>query len=242
MRVAICISGAMSKTSGRFLNPQDIYNNSSYINFNICYNSIVKHIIQANPDYNFDFFIHSWNKDLQQDLVNLYNPKSYLFEDAHDYDQEIFPKMHSNEDFGGISKSISLKKSIELLQEYIINNNVNYDLVLVYRPDLFLCKDIILKNYDLNKIYVNKHGESQGDFHFIMNVANSLVFKNLYNSINSGNLHRTHFWIKNYVNKFMHQDLIEDDIVAGKDQEVLRKVYENNNSYINIEMLKQYGE
>lgn len=241
-RAAICLSGAMSKMSGRFLTPQSLYDDNPYVNFIICFNSLKKHIVEANPDYIFDFYIHSWNEDLKNNLIDLYNPKKYIFENAYLYNTDIIPKMKSKDDFGGISKSISMKKSINLVEEYLFDTGyiIKYDVGIVYRPDLFLCKNINLNNYNLNKIYVNGHDDSEGDFHFIMNLQNLFKFKNLYDSLDAGNYHRTHYWIKNYVNSFMGQELIMDSIIPGKDQEVIRKIYEGNNSHINIDLLNTY--
>jgi hypothetical protein len=129
-----------------------------------------------------------------------------------------------------------MQKSIQLME----NNQSEYDLVMIYRPDILLLKDINFKNYDPQKIYVNAHADSQGDFHFIMNVFNAKEFKNLYNSLDQGNAHRVHFWIKNYVNNFMHQQLLEDGIIAGCDQEVLRKLSAGDNKIINKQILLQY--
>jgi hypothetical protein len=237
MKIAICLSGAMSKLGNRFIAPDSLYNNSPYINFNICFNSTKKHIIEANANCKFDFFIHSWNLDLKNDLEKLYCPIKSSFEDNLIYKEEINKKIKSNEDYAGISKSLSMQKSIKLLEEY----NSNYDLIMIYRPDILLLKNIIFNKYDLNRIYVNTYANGQGDFHFIMNYENLKKFKYLYNSIEQGNLHKTHFWIKNYVNNFMCQDLVEDEIIAGQDQEVLRKVSDKINTTINPEVLLQYG-
>ena len=91
-KVAICLSGAMSKLGDRFLTPTALYSSNPYIDFSICFKSIKKHIVNANSDYTFDFFIHSWNEDLQYDLQSLYLPKKALFEDQNSYKEEILRK------------------------------------------------------------------------------------------------------------------------------------------------------
>jgi hypothetical protein len=98
-------------------------------------------------------------------------------------------------------------------------------MVIVYRYDVLLWKDIVLSNYDLSEIYVNAHHDSNGDFHFIMNSDNASNFKYLYDSIKLGNHYRMHFWIKNYVNHYMKKNLIMDEIIPGNHQEVIRKIY-----------------
>jgi len=233
-KVAICLSGAMSKLKfGRLSNLNELYCDVPYVNFNISFNSIKKHIIEANPNYEFDFFIHSWNPDLSNQLNNLYKPKSYLYEDNNLYKDLLLSKTANPNNFSNVSRSFSMQKSIELMEEYKKENNIKYDLVINYRADLFLIKNMLLDSYDKSLIYVNAYKESMGDFHFIMNEDNVSQFKYLFNSIDLGNEPLVHIWIKNYINNFMHKSLIEDNIHAGKDQEVLRKLYtgEENNSF-----------
>src|SRR5271166_2844745 len=199
MKIAICLNGAMSKIGGPFNTQNSLYNSNPYVNYNICYNSIKRHIVDANKDCMLDFFIHSWNIDLKNDLERIYTPKISLFENNTIYNEEISKKCKDYTDFGGISKSLSIQKSIQLLEQYQNIHNITYDVVISYRPDLILIKDMNMSNYDTTKVSVNKHGECNGDFHFIMNSANISRFKWLYRSLDQGNEYKCHFWIKNYI-------------------------------------------
>lgn len=101
---------------------------------------------------------------------------------------------------------------------------------------------------DLNKylkindhIYVNAHPNCNGDFYFIMNNDNSILFKFLYNSIENGDKHQVHYWIKNYVIKYMKKKIIMDDIIPGKYQEVIRKINDSiNNKFLSLQQLNYY--
>lgn len=239
-KIAICLSGAMSQIGDRFLTPKSLYNNNPYVNFNACYNSTKKHILDINNNCKFDFFIHSWNADLKEKLEELYCPQKSLFEDNSIFINEINSKIKSESDFGGVSKSLSIRKSILLLEDFQNENNFEYDLIISYRPDVLLLKNLYIKNYNIDKIYANSFNDGNGDFHFIMNYKNIKQFKDLYLSLDKGNEHKSHFWIKNYINNFMNQDLIEDGIIAGKDQEVIRKIHTGINTDINIVTLFKY--
>lgn len=233
-KVAICLSGAMSKLKyGRLTDVNQLYCDNPYVNFKISFNSIKKHIINANPNYEFDFFIHSWNEDLADQLNELYKPKAYLYENNNLYSDMLLRKITNPSNFSNISKAFSMKKSIELMEDYKLNHNIKYDLIINYRADLFLSKDMLLDNYDRNLIYVNAYKDCMGDFHFIMNEENVNIFKYLFDSVDHGNEPLVHLWIKNYINNYMNKSIFEDDIHAGKDQEVLRKLYtsEENNSF-----------
>jgi hypothetical protein len=159
-------------------------------------------------------------------MIRLYQPVDYIFENNNKYKKEIKRFVKNHRDYSGISHSLSIKKSIEIMQEYSNIKNEKYDIVILYRPDVILFKDIILKNYNNLKdnIYCNAWNHSNGDFHFVMNYDNAVEFKFLYDSLKKDNKHKEHFWIKNYVLKYMKKKLLMDKIVPPLNQEVLRKL------------------
>lgn len=236
-RVAICLRGAISKLTKRFELPNSLYDNGTYINYNAVYNSIIYHIVNANPTYEFDFYIHCWNKDLKDELLLLYNPKNYLFEDNNIYRNEIINNLKNTnkslDNFFINSQFLSISKSIKLLlnyidkEKYLYNNIITYDYVILYRPDIILLKDIKIDLYNNNEIYVNGHKNSNGDFHFIMNLENSYKFINLYETTKTNNIvtdHELHGKVKMFVQHYLNKSLIMDNIIPGLDQEVVRKL------------------
>jgi hypothetical protein len=90
--------------STRFLNPGQLYEDKPYINYKMVHSAIQRHIIQANPSCHFDFFLHCWNTDLKDDLVNLYQPVDFLFEDNNLYRDEIMSKCNHPSEFAGPSQ------------------------------------------------------------------------------------------------------------------------------------------
>lgn len=249
MKCVICLRGAMSKIGNKFIYPGSLYSDSPYVNYKAVHNSIMKHIVNANPDVQFDFIIQSWNIDLENDLVKLYEPIAISFEDNNIYKEEIIACLHATnisiQNFGSNSQLLAFSKSIQLLKNYVDSNNVYYDYVILYRPDVLLWKNINLNNYDKNKIYVNAMPNGGGDFHFIMNMANSFVFSNIYETTKYNNIVTNtyiHGKIKMYILHFMGKELFLDDIVPGKDQEVLRKLnIMIKNTNINKEIFYEYG-
>ena len=228
-RVAICMIGAVSKSGEAFININELYRKGEYVDYEKCKRSIDKYIINRNLDYDFDFFCHSWNIDLNNDLDKLYKPRLIHCEDNSKYNDEILNKIKNGGIFSAVSQALSLKKSIELKEQYEKENNINYDIIISYRYDILLWKEIKLENYDLNdnKIYVNGgNNNTNGDFHFIMNNFNSKLFKELYNSTSKNNIPKQHYWIKNYIVTHLHKKLLCDNIKPGKHQEVIRKIKE----------------
>lgn len=246
-KVALCIRGAVSKIKkGMFTNPSDLYNIGEYVNYKACYISILRHIIEYNKEfYDFDVFLQGWNLDLQDDLCKLYKPKKYLFENNDLYKNEILNKINKTSDFGQCSQSLAIKKSIGLMKEYEKENNITYDVVILYRPDILLWKDMNLKNLliDSETVYVNAYRNCNGDFHFIMNSHCAEQVVNMYDSIKKGNEPMVHNWIKKYLTKYINKKLLIDNIVPGKDQEVLRKImdFSISKGYLSINKLYEYG-
>lgn len=217
-RIAILLKGAVSIKSGVIRGiVKDV---NDYVNYSIVKNSINEYIIKPNSaEYDFDFYIHCWNTDLEKDLCELYNPVKYKFEKNE-------PVLKPHEHYGDhamrqISQAYAIKSGINLIE----SSEINYEQIIIYRPDVLLWKEMNLKKYDPSKIYVNAHQQQPagGDFHFVMNMQNANSFKNLVDSIND-NPPQVHKWIKNYVLNFMKKDLLMDEIVPPTHQEVLRKI------------------
>jgi hypothetical protein len=234
--VAFCLRGAVSKHGMRFVKQGGLYRHGRYTNYVSVYNSIKRHIFQANPSCDFDVFLHGWNVDLEDNMCSLYKPKKWLFEDNNIYSDDIKSRTRVPDDYAGISQALAMKNSIELIDG-------NYDYVILYRPDVLLWKDMLLEKYDSSKIYVNAHPNANGDFHFVMNQKNAVDFCGLYDSPKNGNFQQNHAWIKRYVYQFMKQKLEMDDIRPAIHQEVVRKIlkYSHIDQKIPFELFGQYG-
>jgi hypothetical protein len=239
-KVAFLLKGSVSKKTGRIFLPGQVNLSDQYVNFYACYNSIKKHILSVNHHYEIDFFIHSWNTDLKEELENLYKPKMSLFENNDLYKEEILSKIYfsklSISSYGQISQCLSIKKCCDLVEKYKNETHTNYDLVIIYRPDLLLWKDMKLDTYEEDKIIVNNYLDCLGDFHFVMNYENMLLFKNVYNNLHFFNC-EPHAIFKPYINNILKKNVYMDSIKAGLHQEVIRKL-KNINFDLNIE---QYG-
>jgi hypothetical protein len=231
-KVAFCFRGAMDKIkSGHYSRSHcDIYKDLPYVPFELVKVSIQKHIIDANPDYEFDFFIHSWNSDLESKFTELYNPKASCYENNSVYEEDIKKNIVHN--FAYTSQQLSICKSIEIMENYSIKNNIVYDYIISYRPDALLYKDMILEKYNIDNVYVNSNVYE--DFHFVMGYNDSLLFKQLYGK---------KMLFQNFVNRVMKKTLLADDIKCGLNQEILRKIKISvvDKGYHNNEFFYKYG-
>lgn len=222
MKIAFILRGAISNKIGP-ISVDNIPSKADLVDFYLCYESIKKFILEPNRNHDIDIFIHSWTLDAEEDLVDLYKPNAYKFENNSIYDG--FIKSLGGE-YAQASQGVAFSKSIELVEQYVTNNiNKSYDMVILYRPDILLWKEMKFDFYkdvcSSNIIYVNAHPDCNGDFHFVMDWKRALEFKNI---IFSGIPPKTHWWIKEYITNHMKCELLMDNIVPAQSQEVLRKL------------------
>lgn len=241
MKAAFLLKGSISKKTGRSNLPGVANNDDDFINYCANYNSIKKHIIDTNPNIEFDFYIHTWHPELEENLIHLYNPVDILTEHNTKFIDEIKNKTIDAgvdiSNFGQTSHCLSIKRGIDLIK----NSKKNYDIVVLYRLDLLLWKDMIIRNCKDN-ITINNFMDGNGDFHFIMNQRNAFEFSKIYDVISKNLQPIPHLIFKNYICNFMKVGYNMDNITAGIDQEVIRKLkllLEDNR--INNSILNSYN-
>ncbi len=260
-RVAICLKGAVSRKTGNLHTGKIFYeyrqSYSNYCDYKSVYNCFLEHIIKPNCEkYDIDIFLQSWNPDLQNELINLYKPVSYLFENNIIYSTEFKNKLHEIGDHGGehsdkyamVSNSLAIKKSLQLKENYENKNNFKYDLVMIYRPDVILVKDINFDNYDVsnNEIYCNYTWinpnipiSGQGEYYWIMSSKTSTGFKLIYDALYEAKF-ICHQGIYYFMRDVLHADHRNDETRHGVDIAAARTEMAYG-VLGGIEGLKKYG-
>jgi|APFre7841882630_1041343.scaffolds.fasta_scaffold29665_2 hypothetical protein len=236
MNVAILMNGAIARVSGKFERLGQLYRDGAYVNYKAIYNSIDRHIIQTNKNCTFDFFMHGWNYDIEKELIDLYNPLQYCLENNVIYESEITQKLDKFDSaphqFALCSRWLSIKKVSDLFEKYVHDNSKTYDLVILYRPDIMLWKDMVLSNYTKESITANSKNVMHnygGDFHWVMNPNTLEKFKMRYeldsppHGWNVESHTNTRGWMK-YVNTEFSIPIDMDDIEAGIHQAPIRYI------------------
>lgn len=118
-----------------------------------------------------DIFIHSWDDDIQDEIVQTFNPLGYIFEPQKDFkeEQDLFKDINFTNNTtmaqGNLFKTLSFlfsrKQSIQLKQKYETEAGFKYDVVLVSRFDVGHHKQGLNKtshlkfnpNQDMTKMY-----------------------------------------------------------------------------------------
>lgn len=184
-------------------------NDSFYVKYrnkpNDCFVCVKKHIIECNKQWDFDIFVHSWDYDLSNEIQKTYNPKLCFYENNDEYHRKLIEtyknkninnelleriKNKNNPEFTLISMNYSISKSNELRKKYESDNNINYDCVIIIRPDFFFIKDIILDRIDLKCMNIGKEknqnldiGDSIDDHFFISRPSGIDILASYVNNI-----------------------------------------------------------
>lgn len=161
---------------------------------------------------NCDVFIHSWSPEYQEECLEQYKPKKYLFEEKKHFPsrrQKIF-------DYGDTLDTInrshlySMKTVLELKNKYEQENNLTYDVVMIARMDIIWFNEINIRDIDVKeKIYISpwnyafdknqtrpNHLKAPYDSWFISNSKDINCFIDLYDKINEYINHSNSHWIK----------------------------------------------
>ena len=172
-RVALCLYGLVG---GKV----DKGGGGGDLDYNIAFNSYQKHILSKNK---IDIFIHSWSIDHKEGLIKLYKPKDSIIEPQIDFKNEINLRFkeyyvdftiriknmiknvfrskkvifYSQRDraFRARSRWYSNKRVIELKKNYELENNFEYDFVMVSRLDVCFFSDILFSSFDNSYFYAS---------------------------------------------------------------------------------------
>ena len=189
MRVALCLTGLVGSSSGK---SWDKKGGTDEV-LETCAKYFNKHMLSKND---VDVFFHTWEIELENQLVEKYNPKLYITEV-----QKIFtdiipsntPRVQAH-----YSKWYSIREAIKLKKDYELENNFEYDFVIQSRFDVVWTTDVVFENFDNSKFYIprlTKGGANWGwpyyysyneisDLWFFSNSKNMNEFSKLYNNIN----------------------------------------------------------
>jgi hypothetical protein len=262
-RVALIFRGGISRGGGRLLDPSKFeINASDYINFKACANSIKQNLIHANPNYHFDIFFHSWEPAIAEQLDDTWRPLAschesnrifwpeisfltresmlnYLMKALAAKDLDFFNfRRTKRETFAGISQALAISRALDLFERTVNTND--YKLVVLYRADVMLLCPINLDDFNEEFVYVNRYGDREGDFRWVLSPQSVSHFSGLVSSIRvSKNYHQQHKWIRDWFDfsqtTSRKTPYISDNILAGRDEEVVRKLKTSGIPYSSVE-------
>ena len=241
MRIALCLHGL----SGNINN----FGNGKTLDQEYAYRHYKKHILDINK--NVDIFMHSWSINDKENLIKLYNPVNNLFEKQEYFNRNENYIERNKEIFCVESRVNSILRCLKLVKEKEINDNFNYDYVMITRFDIALLTDIIFEKLPLNKFIIsnwNDRGNTNNILRGIYDmwfIANSNILYDYFNECNKNyNLTPSaHIYWRLIINILNIKPIYY--LFVGKDFELVRRLYYygdgRNESYPDINNnLKNY--
>ena len=152
-KIALCLSGLVGGTKG----PDG---KGDMVDVDIISQQYKKHIIDIND---VDVFIHSWSVKAEDKLIEAYQPKGKLFEKQIDF-RNINSNRHKNNEASHrfYSRFNSIQKSVKLKRKYEIDNDFEYDIVMISRLDLLWFSDINFDRMDKKYFHVSNWNHNGG--------------------------------------------------------------------------------
>jgi len=210
--------------------------NEKIMHIDECFESIKKYII--NNSY-YDIFFHTWNNinnpNLEEYLIQLYNPKNYIIDNQIQFINKNKETKHIEHYNASKSRWYSSKKVIELKEQYEYINNFNYNITFVCRFDCFffnhynlhelkLNNSLYLSNWTINEPY-KETMKCYMDLFMFGNYEILNKFKNLYDFIddylielNSCSAHSFiyHHTIKQNINVILYKYALSDHNISRR--------------------------
>lgn len=162
MKVALCLNGLASHPGKKIVGGQ-MWNGKTGrrtpVDWIKSLEHYQEHILSKND---VDVFIHSPSLHVQADLIKAYKPKKFVFEE-----DPVFSKPGDKRKDPGypdgvttktqitIARWYSVKKCVELKQQYEQENNFQYDMVMIGRFDVAWMVDVDFSQFDPNYFYVS---------------------------------------------------------------------------------------
>ena len=168
MRVALCFHGLVGNNGKG--------GKGATLNLKESFKTIKKYLIDANPQFNFDIFVHSWSKNNEDEILKTFKPINFLIDKQQNFENSkshpeikffyqyisfyknlfIFKKYLKNkkiQSFRAFSRWYSAYQVNKLKKNYETLNNFEYDLVMLLRMDLKFLKSFELENLSKKKFY-----------------------------------------------------------------------------------------
>ena len=172
-KIALCLSGYIGAGFSKTVNI-DQSKKYDLLNLELSVKHIFHDIINKNKKYEFDIFIHSWNDSIKNELIESFKPKKYYIE------KNTF---NNGANFSAqLSRLLGVKIILNLLNDYIQENSIKYEQVILTRYDLILLNHFPIKNYINNNIKIFE-GFNRGDW--ISNHKKYYYSLELYKKINN---------------------------------------------------------
>lgn len=194
MRVAYLMNGLIGGLSGKNLEMNNLNCRENIIKF--CAKT---HKKLLTDDVIIDYFIFSWEPELEQCYVNEFNPVKIKSESLRKFKiaDHFLPRIEIDDDRiqAHYGRWYGAQQVLNLMLDHQLTENIQYDLVVNARLDLCYHNEINFKNFETDKFHIANpinfssfnwpNGKEFIDHIFIGSTNTMTVFLNLFNFIDA---------------------------------------------------------
>lgn len=101
-----------------------------------------------------DVFIHTWSTKFEKSLKRMYPVMGGIFQPQIKFDVHKYPADSRKDRFVELSRWYSTKKVIELQHKYSIDNNIQYDFIMLSRFDMLWSTPVAFEELEKDKLYI----------------------------------------------------------------------------------------
>ena len=144
MKIALCLRGKVGNSNKYAVGEKSMQ----------AANIGLKHWKENFLDLNdVDVFMHCWDSEYKEELIRMYSPKGYLFQDQVDFGYDRL----TTRQFAIKSNWYSCKRVIDVMRAYEKKHKMKYDAIVLSRYDLALQRPVVVENesLDLSRFYHN---------------------------------------------------------------------------------------
>jgi len=178
MKIAFCISGLFKPST----------------TYSTAYQNKFEYLVEKIKKYNADVFIFSFSKELESEIIEIFKPKKFKFEEQKLFNVEINKinnQLNKQAAKNLFSSFYSRKMACALKTQFENVNNIKYDIIVSCRPDLGYINTENFEIPDLNKInpeylysiYWNQLNAGLADWYFISNSENINFISSIYDKL-----------------------------------------------------------
>lgn len=177
-------------------------------NFDECFPTHIKHIVEANPEHSFFIIGHFWhdtgldgqpffkgysergtlNKNDSHKILEI-NPHSIMFDRPVNFQTSLIPdKRFPHPIDRTLSMFLSIYKSNAIKNDFAKMRNINFDLNIRLRTDLFFHKNLNMSEYSQEFCHVNNQyvhtNYALNDLFAIGSNDNMNIYSSVFSNIN----------------------------------------------------------
>lgn len=147
MRIAFCLYGLSGGDSERLI-AYKTNGGNTIDNMVMSYNSYKKYIFEENKEFDFDIYFHTYHHNNIQKIVDLYKPKKYIVDERIKLSNNDLKNLSQKWRQASIASKSRWNSSYKVLK--LIDNNINYDYIMLLRFDITFLNEIHFNSLSLN--------------------------------------------------------------------------------------------